>query len=512
MIALAGGLAPDANLKQATVERIEAGQGRRVQSLDLNTSTGLDFRLQAGDVLRIPAIRPLVENGVALEGHVFRPGTFAFHAGMRISDVITSPDDLKPRSDTHYVLVRREDPVTRHVSVFSADLEAALANRGGAPDLLLQARDRISVFDLMSPRDRIVEPLMEELDRQASPLAPADIVTVSGRINSPGRYPREPGMRIRDLIRAGGGLQDAAYGTSAELTTYQIVDGQRRRAELRNVDLAAAMRGDENDNVELHSYDLLTIKEMPEWRSVEQVALYGEVKFPGTYRIRRGETLASVLHRAGGLTSLAFASGAIFTREELKARESDQINRMADRLQSNIAALALQSAASSLGVGETLSAGQNLLTQLRNTKPVGRLVIDVAALAGETPAKLADVTLRDGDRLYVPRLTQEITVLGEVQSPTSHLYRPGLTRNDVIRMSGGFTSQADKARAYVVRANGSVVAPDSGWMSSRDVKVMPGDSVVVPIDAQKMRPLPLWTAVTSIIYNLAIGAAAIARL
>ncbi len=123
----------------------------------------------------------------------------------------------------------------------------------------------------------------------------------------------------------------------------------------------------------------------------------------------------------------------------------------------------------------------------------------------------ADVILKDGDQLMVPRITQEVTVLGEVQSPTSHLYTEGLSRNDYVQMSGGTTQRADKSRIYVVRADGSVVGAGGGaWFnSSGNVDIRPGDTIVVPLDAERMRPLPLWTAVTTIIYNLAVAVAAV---
>ncbi len=513
LLAVAGGAAPDADLRNATLERIVEGKDRRVQSLDLESAEGRGVVLQSGDLLRVRAIRPVLDNEVTVEGHVFRPGSFAYADGLRISDVITSLDDLRPRADTHYLLVRRIDPQTQRVSVFSADLQAALENRHAAADLPLRPRDRISVFDVGTPRDRVVEPLIEEIGRQARPDAPSQTVSIAGRVNAEGRYPLEPGMRVSDLLRAGGGLDDTAYPSSAELTRYEIVGGERRRADLQDVDLAAILRGDAAANLALQPYDVLTIKQMPEWGRVEEVELVGELRFPGRYRIRRGESLASLLKRAGGLTTLAFPSGAIFTREELKLREREQLDRLADRLEAEIATLSLQSAQTiSPGTTESLAAGQGLLTQLRTAKPVGRLVIDLERIAGEQAGEAGDVTLRGGDRLYVPRQTEEVTVLGEVQNPTSHLYKPGLTRDDLIQLSGGFTSRADKKRAYVVRANGSVEAVPNHWLGSGNVKVRPGDSVVVPIDAEKMRPLPMWTAVTTIIYNLAIAATAIGRL
>jgi protein involved in polysaccharide export with SLBB domain len=181
-------------------------------------------------------------------------------------------------------------------------------------------------------------------------------------------------------------------------------------------------------------------------------------------------------------------------------------------MQADIASLSLQASQSNPGAAESVAAGRGLIDQLRATKPVGRLVIDLDHIIANDAGAEGDVTLRNGDELVVPRRTQEITILGEVQSPTSVLYRKGMRRDDAIVLSGGFTPRADKGRVYVVRADGSVAAEPSKWFGTRSTEVHPGDTVVVPFDAERMRPLPLWTAVTTIIYNLAIAATAITRL
>jgi protein involved in polysaccharide export with SLBB domain len=113
--------------------------------------------------------------------------------------------------------------------------------------------------------------------------------------------------------------------------------------------------------------------------------------------------------------------------------------------------------------------------------------------------------------LLVPKKTQEITILGEVQSQTSHVYEPGLTRSDYIAKSGGTTQKADKKRIYIVRANGDVVTEGrTGWFRRTQTLAMrPGDTIVVPLDTEKVRALPLWLAVTTIIYNLSVAILAI---
>jgi len=125
---------------------------------------------------------------------------------------------------------------------------------------------------------------------------------------------------------------------------------------------------------------------------------------------------------------------------------------------------------------------------------------------------VGDVVLRDGDKLLLPKKTQEITVLGEVQSPTSHVFEPGLTRDEYIAKSGGTTQKADKKRIYVVRANGDVLTGQrtGGWFRrSQNLEIRPGDTVVVPLDTERVRALPLWQAVTTILYNLAVALLAV---
>jgi polysaccharide export outer membrane protein len=511
-IALSGGLNSAADPDSVTVERIDRRRDRRMINLNVGTAEGRDFVLQDGDILRVGAISPVVDNEITVEGHIYRPTTVAYHPGIRLSEVVGSMDALKPRADIHYVLIRREAQDRSKISVFSADLAAALALPGTRDDVVLSPRDRIHVFDLVSPRDQIVSPLLDELSHQARPADPMAVVEITGRVNSPGKYPLETGMRVGDLLRAGGGLQDSAYAIAAELTRYAVTEGQHRGSDLRSIDIAAILRGNTAANLALQPYDVLAIKETPEWGRIENVTMRGEVRFPGVYRIQRGESLRAVLDRAGGLTPIAFPEGAVFTREELKVRERQQLDRLADRMQADIAALSLQASQTNPGAVEAISAGRGLLDQLRATKPVGRLVIDLKKVLGSSPSADSEVTLRNGDELVVPRATQEVTVLGEVQSPTSLLYKPGLRREDVVELAGGLTARADAKRVYVVRADGSVVATPSRWFGLRSTEVHPGDTVVVPFDAEKMRPLPMWTAITTIVYNLAIAATAIGRL
>ncbi len=321
----------------------------------------------------------------------------------------------------------------------------------------------------------------------------------------PGEYPLEAGMRVSDLIRAGGGLSESAFRESAELSRYINAEASEREALLINIDLKGILNGAEDSDVALRAFDYLNIKEIPRWSDDKIVEIRGEVAFPGRYPIYNGETLSSLIQRAGGLSDFAFPEGSVFTRETLAARESEQMEVLANRVESDLSALAL----SDPGQVEALSIGNSLLKQLREAQPVGRLVIDlVALLEGD---QTNDVFLRDGDNLVIPQVTQEVTVLGEVQYSTSHLWEPGLRRDEYINRSGGVTVRADARRTYVVRANGEVVVSSRSrfFTRSQGFDIRAGDTIVVPLDTDRVKPLVLWTSATQILYNIAIAAAAV---
>ncbi|HEY1875740.1 MAG TPA: SLBB domain-containing protein, partial [Steroidobacteraceae bacterium] len=429
VIQLAGGLTPEADTEKAALTRIDDNLHRVVLRVDLAEAAGRTTSVRNGDSLRVSRLRPTLDAGIVVQGYIYTPGAFAYRPGMRITDVIRSVDDLKPNADIHYILIRREVPPDRRISVLSADLEAALREPGSAADVPLMARDRITVFDLQSSRDRVIQPLIEDLKEQSNISRPEEVVRIDGRAHVPGEYPLETGMTVRDLIRAGGGLSDSAYGGTAELTRYQVVNGESRKTDLIKVDLAGVLRADPVANIRLEPFDVLSIKEVQSWTDQETIVIRGQVKFPGDYSVKPGETLRSVMQRAGGLTQYAFPEGSVFTRRELRVREQKELDDLANRMQQDIAFVALEgSVANQSGAASALSVGQSLLSQLRAAKAVGRLVINLPHLMQSPTGSQYDVVLRDGDELIVPKLRQEVTVIGEVQTVTSHLWKSGLTR------------------------------------------------------------------------------------
>jgi protein involved in polysaccharide export with SLBB domain len=509
LIQMGGGLTPLADRDSAALVRIDDQQQRVVLNVNPSAAQVARFGLHNGDVLRVARLRPQIDSGVTLQGYVYRPKYFAWREGLRLSTVVNSVDELRPGADEHYLLIRRELPPNRRISVLSADLAVALHAPGSAADITLMPRDTITVFDLQTGRENVIQPLMDELRVQSNLSQPTQIVHIDGRVKVPGDYPLETGMRVSDLIRAGGSLDSAAYGARAELSRYVVQNGEQRQTDVLSIDLDAVRQGDTSADLTLQPFDRLSIKQISGWTEQDQVSLKGEVMFPGTYTIKQGETLRSVIERAGGLTKLAFPGGSVFTRSELKIQEQQQLDRYSDRLRTDIAEMALMAArGNQTGSSQALSIGQTLLDQLKAAKAVGRLVINLEAVIHARAGSSDDVILRNGDELIVPKQRQEVMVLGEVQSASSHLYQRRWSRDDYIDQSGGMTKQADHSQIYVVRADGSVDAGRRGWFSSSSgVTIRPGDAIVVPLDTERLPLLPLWEAVTTILYNIAIATA-----
>lgn len=507
-VALAGGLLPTAAPDAARLERVAQGGTRTLQDLNLTQPEGAAFPLADGDTLFVRSILETTQGYVRLSGHVQRPGEYQWREGMRLTDVLSSTDVLRPRADLDYVLIKRELPPDLRIEMLSARLGRALAYPDSQDNVPLQPRDEIMVFSLADHRGDLIAPIIAQLRLQARRDDPERVVRISGSVPFPGSYPLEGGMRVSDLIRAGGGLAQQAYALEAELIHYHVVEGKLREIEREEVDLNDVLNGQLDKDIALRPFDTLHIKQIPEWAEQQSVEIGGEVKFPGTYVVKKGETIADLIRRAGGLTSRAYPRGAVFMRAELRRKEQLQLERLRTQLKADLAAISLQQMQDATKQ-QSIAIAQELVAQLETTKAVGRLVINLPKILDND--KRYDVVLQDGDKLWVPDQPQEVTVIGEVNYATSHLYDPNLTRDNYIRRSGGLTYKADKERVYVIKANGEILAPTDGggWFTNNwQQDIDAGDTIVVPLDAERMRPLALWGGVTEIIYRIALSVAA----
>jgi len=525
---LAGGLMATADRESAQLDVISAqNNGRRIHDLRLDAPEISRRTLADGDLLRVYSVGDAMDNVVLLRGHARHPGGYEWHQGMRITDLIPSPQALLPRSDLAYVVIRRELEPNGRIEVRSVDLRQAFDEPGGPEDLPLRPRDTVMVFGGAddrrgraqgasagagsgSLRRASLEPLLAELRAQARKGRPQQIVRVNGEVAHAGEYPLEPGMTVADLIRAAGGLQQDAYPLQAELTRF---DDQTEQRQVRTVDVRLAGAGaSEAAQVELAPFDTLNVKPVPQWDEAQTVQLVGEVRFPGTYTIRRGETLREVLRRAGGITDMGYAEGAVFSRQMLRQREREELADLEERLRRDMAQASLSQAQAAAaqgerdGTGEALSFARSLLSDLQTAEPTGRLVIDLPAILDGR----SNVELRGGDRLVVPTEPDSVTVIGQVARTTSHQYQDAFSHEDYIERSGGFRARADRDGIYVVRADGAVVTDigGGGWFPLRgEAMIRRGDVIVVPLDVTRVPPLQLWRTVAQVLQSFSLTAA-----
>jgi protein involved in polysaccharide export with SLBB domain len=502
IVALAGGLLPSASPQTIQIERIQNGRDRILVDLDLGNDAGRKTALSDGDTIRIRSVLDKTEGMVTLNGHVHRPGTYQWRQGMRITDLIRSVSELPTEVDARYLLIKRESPTDRRIELLNANLAAALAQPKSEADTPLQARDAVYVFSIHDDRKAIIEPLLDQARAQSQYDAPAQEASIYGTVHHAGRYPISSGMKVSDLLLAAGGLTDSAYTLEAELTRYKTVDGVRDQ-ELVLVNLAGVLNKDADKDITIEPYDQLVIRPVPNWDRGGTVTIAGEMRFPGSFPVTRGEKLSDLLKRAGGFSDQAFPKGAVFIRESVKQREQEHLARLANQLEQDLAVAATKGKELGTDTETAVAEGEALLKQLRAAQAVGRVAISLEKVAkGDL-----DITLQDGDKLYIPQRPDEVTVVGEVYYPTSHIHTENRDRDDYVQQSGGITEKGNKRAIYVVHADGSVSAP-GGWFSpSPDVG--PGDTIVVPLKVYRLSGLKIFTDVSQVFYQLAVSAAAL---
>ncbi len=505
IIELAGGLLPTAQKSNVQIERVN-DKNQRLIDVDLGQKNGWDFSVKNGDIVKISSILDRQDNVIHLSGEVVSPGKYQWRPNLRLTDVISNLREIKSHADAEYIVIKRYPKPNHQLKVLTVSLRNALFQPSSSDNIQLEQDDEILVLSLNKNRTLQIQTIIEQLNAQSSADEPSKIVRVIGQVRGPGKYPLKQGMRVADLVVAGGRLSESAYTLDAELTRFVVEPGKPRDILHIIINLNEAMKGNKAYNLELEPFDLLNIKEIPLWEEEEQVELVGELKFPGKFAIQRGETLRSLLNRAGGLTKFAYPSGAVFIREDLKKREQERMDTMAANLEAELASISLERSGDPSQV-QSSGTAQSLLTKLRTTKAAGRLVIDLEKIASAESEDFYSIVLRGGDKLYVPSKMQEVSVIGQVFHPTSHLFQPNLDMDDYVDLSGGMTRKADDDSVYVIRANGAVHTATNSWLDDNP-DIEPGDTVVVPLDAERISNLKLWGSVSQIVYQLGLSAAA----
>jgi polysaccharide biosynthesis/export protein len=423
---------------------------------------------------------------VSVWGDVRQPGTYRTSGQIHLSDAIHMAGGLAPDAETQDAQVFRYLP-DGEMKIFSVKLGAALAD-DPTDNIVLDSRDRILVHGNPAEAD------------------PATVY-IKGEVVRPGRYPLTANMRVADLIRAAGGLEQSADLQDADLTRYQWKGQTKIEGEHAEIALDAAFKDDPKANVSLGNGDVLTIRQLPGWNDLgATIELRGEVTHPGSYGIRPGERLSSVLLRAGGFQPDAYPYGAVLVRSEVQQLEDKSHTELVERVREQQAGLQLASVRANdpdekLADEASYQQWQNTLDGLMNNPPLGRVTIQVSGNIKDWANTPRDITVRAGDVLTIPKKPSFVMVQGQVYNPTAIAYRPGKSAKWYLSQAGGPTNLANRKAIFVVRANGSVIGGTRGssWFlgGALSESLQPGDTVIVPEKA--LGGPPTWKALFQVV-------------
>lgn len=484
LLHFAEGPSPLASTKQVHLQRIDDHSSLHVIHVSLNRK-GLDTQLQSGDIIQLTPLVPHFDNAITLKGNVADAGRYPWKPGMRLSDLIPNKEALLTREywDARNAEVQTadagrddEEKAPKDSKAKDVAISYRSQDRNARGDSSLAAAtelDNVPPLRTFNPSNS-VEPLAPEIDWQYALVERTDRRTLETR-----RVPFNLGKLVLDH--------------------------------------------DETQNLLLRPGDVVTIFSkadfsVPRSQQSKQVRIEGEVAMAGVYSVSPGETLRELVERAGGLTRDAYLYGAQFTREstrrEQQKRYEDFLNHY--ELEADQAAANLSSRVTSPQQAATAQASltgqRDLIEKLRKVSMNGRIVLNIDPKAHGLNA-LPDLSLENGDRLYIPSRPSTVTVMGSVFEQTSFLYREDFRVGDYLNEAGGPTRNADRKHMFVIRADGSVISNSRTSplfaKSFESRHLYPGDTIVVPAQLNRstfLRSLTDWSQLFS---NFALGAAAV---
>jgi polysaccharide export outer membrane protein len=449
-----------------------------VESFDLtaalaNPASGP--KLQPLDTVRIFSrydFEPAPE--VWVGGEVREPGKYRTSGQAHLRDAVFLAGGVTQDASLDSVQLFRTQ-LDGTMKILSVDLREALAGNP-VDNILIQPRDRLLIH------------------RNSARVDPPTVY-ITGEVAKPGRYPLTTNMHVEDLVRVAGGVKRSAYTESADLARFDMNASRANPSDRLELNLAAAMSGDAKADVPLRDGDILTVRQLPRWTDIgAAMTVGGEVLHPGTYGIEPGERLSSVLARSGGFESEAYSYGAVLMRREVRDLELKSHMELVQRVKAEQATLkalpdtnADEKNAKLTAIGQT----EATLAQLQASAPIGRVVIHISPDIKTWQNTAADVQVRDGDVLFVPKKAGYVMVNGQVFNPTAISYRPGHSAKWYLSQAGGVTQLADKKAVFVIRADGSVIAAknnNDGWWGGDPMSatLRAGDTIVVPEKAPKI--------------------------
>ena len=369
--------------------------------------------------------------------------------------------------------------------------------------VILFSADDISDFKAPEEIDAPVDDTVAAPKKQIK--LPADIrnfliehaVFLRGSIRAAGSYPVANETTLEDLLSVSGGPSLEANIKNVEITQPRA-DKSLRRTQINLAATPASL-------ISLHPGD--TIRVGQNFRRIEDrhVLLTGEVNNPGTYDLIAGDTLSSLIKRAGGLTDESYPKGAIFSRKSERIREEQRYKSQARSLEFNLASALQEQSSDKKPNDQELSLARNLIAELKGADALGRITVEADPSILEAQPDL-DILLESDDKIFIPKRPLTVRVAGEVLSPASLQFRTGKNPRDYISESGGFSYNADQDRSFVVFPDGSAQPLAVSAWNYKATMIPPGSTIIVPRDPKPLTFMDGAKDLSQILANLATTA------
>ncbi len=483
---------PNANGSLRKIELKRNGQTITVfdmYAMLLQGDKSQDTRLEAGDVIYIPPVGPLV----GLAGEVQTPGIYELNGATRVKDLLYIAGGLKAQTFKGRVQFFR---------VY--DHSYAGASEGSLDEI---ENDELRDGDILR-----MYPIYNF----------AATATVNGQVMRSGTFVIVPGhTRVADLVNRAGGLAVTASDQAELVRVTPSLEGPVN--ERFQINIVRAMEKDPQHNLPLQQGDTLTILVIPSWKTQIRVGIAGEVLRPGVYSMFDGDKLSDLIERAGGFTNKAFLRGAVFTRRSVAAEQREALNDMADNMERELLE-AMQntsiSSTSTTAFNQEYQRRRQLINNLRHLDIMGRVITKV-----DTPANIKgtqyDYTLQNGDYLRIPEVPLTVNVMGAVYSSSSQLFNPNMSINAYINAAGGAIKSAHKRMVYLLKSDGTTIKltrstamlSSKQWTAPRGftAKIEPGDTIVVPVKYMDRQAVDSFRDTIDVIYKVAVAAGVIIR-
>lgn len=489
-----------------------------------------DYVVQPGDAIDIAMSGSLsgsVSRNVDTNGMIFLTGVGSVRvAGVHNSDlqrVVARAIGTKFRGFNVSVTITKLRGIRVYVTgfannpgAFTVSSLSTLANavfQAGGPNSGGSWRDiklyrnghevaNFDLYQLMRGGSRVNDVPLQNEDVLFIPSAGPQVAVI-GSVNEEAIYEAKPGESVAAMLAAAGGPN--TIGDPTRFVIYHSDDADRAGPQQMPIELATSTPVAPGDIIQMLSTGTLS---MPTSNQKVLVRVEGEVRKPGIYYVAPGARSADLITMAGGLTSEAFPFGTRFTRQAVQIQQQQSYKEALNQLEISIASSPL-SQDPTLNAGDRtaqMAAARAVITQLRQAKPDGRVVLDIAPDAQTLPG---DVMLENNDTFYIPHKASAIGVFGAVYRPSSFLvdgHEHALRVRDYIENAGGTLRSADRGGIFVVRANGAVISKRRGALNER---VLPGDVIFVPVRTQ---PNLFWAKlrdITTTLFSFGISAATI---